>query len=401
VFKVIQTTAKLTADSTALYKGLCITKVNSQSLEKLVTSNLRLSILLLGSLLLICKTLLINESSFASVTQKTINDSSINMQKGNNDNNSITSATVIAAIIAAGASVVAACIAGIFGARNQTKLNNLEKIRAQEDALLDYQYEVRKRLYKEFEPLLFQLYELSGRAYKRVLNLSIDYRQGNLEPDKGWLSDITNYYTTLTIYIFLAPLAIFKLMQRKLTLFDLKLDPVFNNHYFIAKALYRSFLHDFKLAYIDPTLDYHPIENNSGSNIVNNHPEREQKQGLYSGILDTVTDVMIVKEQHGSESVLRIMNYGEFVNNFFKNGDIQEPFNKISYLFYNFTPKTHPILWRILIAQAFIYQLIIETYRSKDQPDLGKPNRVSKADISEKISSMASENNKETNIYFD
>jgi hypothetical protein len=313
----------------------------------------------------------------------------------------ISNVTIIAAIIAAVASIFAAILSGVFGSINQKKLKHLEKIRVDEDALLDYQYEARKRLYKEFEPLLFQLYELSGRSHKRVFNLASDHSQGNLEPHKGWLADRTSYYTTLTLCIILAPLAVFKLMQRKLTLFDLKLDPSFNNHYFIAKALYRSFLHDFKLAYIDPKVDYDPTEKVSDHNTNKSYLEKEQKQGIYSGILDTITDVIIIKEEQGSEHILRIMNYGEFVDKFFKNGHIQEPFDKISYLFYNFTPKTHPVLWRILIAQAFICRLIIDTYRSKDEYESNKPHKVSKVDISEKISNMASENSEDISLYFD
>ncbi len=72
-------------------------------------------------------------------------------------------ATIIAAFIAAVASIIAAILSGIFGSINQKKLKNLEKLRVHENALLDYQYEARKRLYKEFKPLLFQLYELSGK----------------------------------------------------------------------------------------------------------------------------------------------------------------------------------------------------------------------------------------------
>ena len=177
-------------------------------------------------------------------------------QKNNGDNNLINNATVVVNR-SAGASVAAALLSGIFGSINQTKLKGLEKIRAQENALLDYQYEARKRLYKEFEPLLFQLYELSSRASKHVFSLARYASQGNLQQDKGWLSDKTSYHTTLTLFIFLAPLAIFKLMERKLTrVKTLTWIPSHNNQYFLAKALYRSCLHDFKLADTPPKLPY-------------------------------------------------------------------------------------------------------------------------------------------------
>jgi hypothetical protein len=225
------------------------------------------------------------------------------------------------------------------------------------------------------------------------LHLARDSSQGDIQPGRGWLYDKDSYNTTITLYILLAPLAIFKLMQRKLTLFDLTLDSAFNNHYFIAKALYRSFLHDYKLAYIDPKLEYDAENAASDESIKNRNPEKYQKQGLYSGILDTVTDTLIISENNGgSENILRIMNYGEFLDKYFKDEALKKPFSNISYLFYKFHPKTRPVLWRILVAQAFIYRLIIETYKKKAQ---------SVPDISDEISKMLSEDIKDVTTEFD
>ena len=50
------------------------------------------------------------------------------------------------------------------------------------------------------------------------------------------------------IYRILAPMVIFKLMRRRLTLFDLKLNFYFNTQYTLAKILYRTFSKDFKIA---------------------------------------------------------------------------------------------------------------------------------------------------------
>ena len=106
--------------------------------------------------------------------------------------------------------------------------------------------------------------------------------------------------------------------------------------------------------------------------------------------MDIVTDALILKEDGVTESIFRIMNYGEFLTKYFKSNTIEPPFDSISYLFFNFHPHTTPVLWRILVAQTFIYRLIIETYRSKEQ---------SASEISNKISKLVSANIEDNKEY--
>jgi hypothetical protein len=113
--------------------------------------------------------------------------------------------------------------------RNEEKLKRLEdelvRKREERNALRDYEYEARKRLYQELAPLLFQLNELAESALRRILALPRDAHKGYIKECGGWLSDEDGYFVKNTIYRLLAPLAVFKLMQRRLTLFDLALDP--------------------------------------------------------------------------------------------------------------------------------------------------------------------------------
>jgi hypothetical protein len=83
---------------------------------------------------------------------------------------------------------------GIFGSMNQNKLKQLEKIKAQENALLDYQYEARKRLYHELEPLLFLLTEHSENALKRIENFAKAAKDGQL-----YWSSSPGYYMQSTL----------------------------------------------------------------------------------------------------------------------------------------------------------------------------------------------------------
>ena len=60
----------------------------------------------------------------------------------------------------------------------------------------------------------------------------------------------------------------------------------------------------------------------------------------------------------------KIMSYGEFQKTYFEP-NVKEPFKQIAYLFHNFHPQTSPVLWRILIAQAYIHHALIDV-REKD-----------------------------------
>jgi len=85
--------------------------------------------------------------------------------------------------------------------------------------LRDYEYEAKKRLYHEIEPYLFLFSELSGSALSRIFRLASVAKEGKLYPNTGWLSG-PRYFINSTVYRMIAPLAAFKLIQRRLTIVD-------------------------------------------------------------------------------------------------------------------------------------------------------------------------------------
>jgi hypothetical protein len=113
--------------------------------------------------------------------------------------------------------------------------------KAEKDARRDYEFNARKALYEEYEPLVFQMHELCDDAYGRITNLAENLRNGRLPVAGGEKLSISQPYIINSIYRILAPLAIFKLMERRLTLFDLDLDKHFKMEYLFAKALYNLF----------------------------------------------------------------------------------------------------------------------------------------------------------------
>jgi hypothetical protein len=243
--------------------------------------------------------------------------------------------------------------------------HGLESQRSKENARMDYEYEARKRLYQEYEPLTFQLQELGESAYQRVQGLVRTAREGNLNPGSGWLSSPLGYYSVNTIYRFLAPLVVFKLMQRKLTLFDLTLEPFFRDQYFLAKALYHTFSKDFDLAKEEEAkLEYNPHSSTPAQKEHN--PEKYMVQGIILGIVDNMTEAMIRQEESiQTHKTYRVMSFGEFQKEYFLNS-VSHQFKHASNLFLNFHPETKPVLWRILITQACIYRTMFSLRKNKD-----------------------------------
>jgi uncharacterized membrane-anchored protein YhcB (DUF1043 family) len=64
------------------------------------------------------------------------------------------------AVIALVASIITAVVTAIFSKRNDIRLKQIEHEldtkKAEQDARRDYEYEAKKRLYQESEPILFQ-----------------------------------------------------------------------------------------------------------------------------------------------------------------------------------------------------------------------------------------------------
>src|SRR3954453_17928998 len=107
--------------------------------------------------------------------------------------------TIITAGISFLVAVTSAALSYAFTRKNQHDLErlraDLDEKRRERDALRDYEYEARKRLYHECGPVLLQLMELSESGLRRVAGLARTAAQGNLGPDDtSWLADRLSYY---------------------------------------------------------------------------------------------------------------------------------------------------------------------------------------------------------------
>jgi hypothetical protein len=265
-------------------------------------------------------------------------------------------AAVLAAFVSLIVSVISAVVAIGVAFANQKAQLGLERLKNEllqqskdRDARRDYEYEARKRLYEEFEPLLFKLVEHADEAWYRILSLARSARRGDIRPSGGWLSG-DGYYLASTIYKLMAPMAVIRLLREKLTLVDLTLERRIRDQYYLAKAIDRSFTDDFALAARFPELPY--------------DPQTGPIQGLPLGRVDVAAEAMIVREK---DEAPRLMTYGQFESEYRTQGSaLSTAFQPVAALFRGFHPGTRPVLWRILVVQAVMLRALIDI-RGRDR----------------------------------
>jgi hypothetical protein len=165
----------------------------------------------------------------------------------------------VAALTTALGAVAVAIISYVGKRRSDRKLAELNEQLDKSKAQRDYEYEARKRLYMEFQPLMFQLVESCDNAYWRIHGLARSAREGRLDPDKGSrLRANSKSYLLSTVYRFMTPLVLFRLCQMRLTVVDLSIDRPIYRSYAIAKVLYRTWNGGRNLAKLGCPIPYDP-----------------------------------------------------------------------------------------------------------------------------------------------
>jgi len=305
-----------------------------------------------------------------------------------------------AAIIAAAASVAVSLVSlsgtwltarrGALAAREQGKLaadlEELKSRRAAENdasrARRDYEYEARKRLYAELYPLSFQLQEAAHTACNRVKNLARATRQGHLSPGpENWLTLGDPYYFHSTLYNLLVPLAIHEAMTRRLTQFDLNLDPELRWQRHVAKRAYQCLRSDFDLVDVSryPPISFNPVDRDQAYDppeipvpMADGTLEERWRwrQGLYSGQVAEAVDALLMNETDTKGAVrTRVKSYAEFVRSLgvrdlrafdpTVEAPVASALRPMVELLRNFHPGRRPVTWRILIAQVCCYRAIL------------------------------------------
>lgn len=238
----------------------------------------------------------------------------------------------------------------------------LQESRAAQDARRGYEYEARKRLYATLEPLAFQLTGASDSALTRIAELARTARQGNLDGPNSWLGDTgQGYFLVSTTYRLLVPMALFRLGHRQLTDVDLGLDPVLAFRQAIGRHLMLSWSEDFFLAQSPPRIPYDPDRVPSPGTA-----PTVRRQGIYAGAVERATEAMVVAEGDGA----RLRSFGEFEAALHgADRTFHSAMTPLMALLSGFHPRSDPVLWRILIAQAHLYRLLLAVRRGRAAPE--------------------------------
>jgi hypothetical protein len=158
-----------------------------------------------------------------------------------------------------------------------------------------------------------------------------------------------------TIYTLLAPAAVYKLIQRRLTFVDLSVEPRVRSQYNLAKLISWSFTDDFEFARYEPDLPYNPNVPNWNQLRVKN-PEQYWRQGIPVGRLDIAAEGLLIREGSGP---LRLKSFGEFEAEYYGQNS-PSGFDILTDMFVGFHPESRPVLWRMLVSQAHIYEALLE-----------------------------------------
>jgi hypothetical protein len=274
------------------------------------------------------------------------------------------STQTVAALTTAVGGVAVAIISYVGKRRSDRKLAELNEQLDKNKAQRDYEYEARKRLYMEFQPLMFQLVESSDNAYWRIHGLARSAREGRLDPDKGSrLRANSKSYLLSTVYRFMAPLVLFRLCQMRLTVVDLSLDRLIHRSYAIAKVLYRTWNGGRNLAKLGCPIPYDPDGRADRLQPVADEAVQavRLKQHLNLQEIEHLIEALTVKDEFTSN--LRCMTLGEFMDAYRdKTSNVHKYGSCVKELFVDFRPGTRPVLWRILITQAYLYNALMNTF---------------------------------------
>lgn len=229
----------------------------------------------------------------------------------------------------------------------------LDEGAAERKAQRDYEYEARKKLYAQIEPLMLQVSLAAENAFERVANLALIAGKGFLDPGRdNWLSPVDEgrrYYLDSTLYRLLLPLAFFEIIRAKATQLDLKLEPRLEAMFRLMRQQYRMWSAEFNFAAAAPAIAYDPYAQDAEIQQLRT-PQRFRRQGVALGRVDKIAAAMVVAGEGGA---LRVRRLGEFESEWASGeGPLWESARAFYAIFDGFRPDLMPVTWRILCAQA-------------------------------------------------
>lgn len=287
---------------------------------------------------------------------------------------------VIAALVAATVSIVLAVFnfiqTNIQRKRLEILKHNLAKEKSEKDARIDYEYEAKKRLYKEYEPLFFQFTEYAILALNHIKGISWTAFEGKTTSqywDKSSWMNRDSYYFKETVYKLFCPFAAYKLIQEKFTTADISIDQKLFIQYYLCRILYFTFQQDYiiaekmskkilieeehrKIFELPNGLEasYSEVYSNEWRKYKINPKDFKGREGLRTGEIDNIIQAFL-QEQNNERKV--IIDFGEFEERLNIVTGPNNPFEILVARLRCFDPKINKVLWRILVVQYCIYYI--------------------------------------------
>lgn len=287
------------------------------------------------------------------------------------------SGQVIAAMVTASAAFIAT-VAAVYTSRASLKTareleivkSQLERDSAEENARRAYQYEAKRRIYAECEPLVLKLAQSCDYTAQRIISLTDTRRWNELRATRDtksfWMLSKSSELISLA-HALLEPLALYTLLGEKTTLVDLSFDSRFEEIYWLARAAYRVHQEDYAIAAIEPALTYDPVVAGWRDKRLEN-PAVHWWQGTTRVRLDPAVELCVHRDAG------RITTIAEFEKRYLDLYDAPED-NTAKSLgvfcnpLYNFRVEDRPVYWRMLMCQLRIYRRISQRSRISSARD--------------------------------
>lgn len=263
-------------------------------------------------------------------------------------------------LIGAVATVVSAVITGLISIYFKSRADRqIEMLKAElgydskiKSARIDYEYEARKRLYKEVEPILFAAQLAAKSLGGRLASFTHRIRDGYITLDKrtNWLT-IDQYFQQSTAYWIFLPMTYYRHISRNISQFDISLDPVIGKKFMVLGIFQSIPVADFILAQMEcATIPYDPYNKDANNKVRNADPAQYRFQGIVRGDVERIVSMMMTDDER-----LAPLEWFMFERQLgTANSDLHEAYKPVKDILANFHPMTHPVVWRAMIAYVLL-----------------------------------------------
>jgi hypothetical protein len=284
---------------------------------------------------------------------------------------------IVGAIATVTSAIITGLVALYFKSRSDKALEKLradltsrnndaiERLKAEltyenkvKSARVDYEYDARKRLYEEVEPVVFAAHLAAASLRARLITFAERIRSEDISLDKtrNWLAT-DPYFLQSTAYRIFLPMVYHHNISKRISHYDFTLEPLIGRK-FIALAVFDEIpTGDFDLAaMVEPKLPYAPYADVSDTER-RRHFAKHTFQGVVRGDVQRFTALMTLVED-GKRLPTEWYQFEQQLAD--ADSPLSKAFTPIRDILFNFHPESHPIVWRALIAYVLLAEFFVE-----------------------------------------